>query len=57
MLLGGVISIAVLVLLVWFKMIPIRLWLIKAKTRYYGKVTRMKIKVIKILEPFFKFTE
>lgn len=51
------ITILILVLLAWLGIIPVRLWLIKTKTKYYGKVTRMKIKVIKILEPVFNLPE
>ena len=57
MFLGIMILIFVLVLLTWFNMMPIRVWLIKAKTKCYGKVTRIKIKVIKIFEPFFNLHE
>lgn len=51
------IMILILVLLAWLEIIPVRLWLTKAKTKYYGKVTRMKIKLIKIVEPFLNLLE
>lgn len=42
----------ILILLVWFKIIPVRMWFTKIKIKYYGTITRIKIKLIKILEPF-----
>lgn len=48
---------AVVLTLAWLEIIPVRLWIIKAKTRYYGKKTRIKIRIIKALEPLLALLE
>lgn len=47
----------VIILLAWFEIIPVRLWLAKTITKYYGKSARIKIKLIKIIEPLLNLFE
>ncbi len=49
--------ICVLVLLAWFEIIPVRLWIAQAKTKYYGKTIRFKISIIKLFEPFINWLD
>lgn len=51
------IIIIMIVGLMWFEIIPVRLWIAKVKTKYYGKRARLKIRIIKIIEPIINFLD
>lgn len=51
------IVILLLLLLAWLEIIPVRFWITKVRIRYYGKIARMKIKLIKIFESFVNWFE